>query len=276
MSLFRRSRPDAELYGEVIETVELSPSMIRVVLGGDGMADFSPEPYTDSYLNPLFVPEGSTLTPPFEPKAARKLDQEHQPRPRRFTVRRWDGDTGQLTIDFVAHGDVGYAGSWAQRAAPGDRLQVSQPGGGYRPDPAADWHLLAGDESALPAIAASLEAMVDGAIGRALVVVDGPAHELDLQHPSGVEVEWLHRRDHEHPDEVLLGAVAALELLPGTPQLFVHGEAGETRAVRKHLKVDRGVDIDGASISPYWRRTFTDEDWRKVKRQWIKDQARDG
>ena len=256
MSLFRRSRPESELYGEVIETVELSPSMIRVVLGGDGLADFAPEPYTDSYLNPLFVPEGSPLTPPFDPKAARTLDRGQQPRPRRF--------------------NVGYAGSWAQRAAPGDRLQVSQPGGGYRPDPAADWHLLVGDESALPAIAASLEVMPDHAVGRVLVVVDGSDHELELQRPPGVEVEWLHRRDHEHPDQALPDAVAALEFLPGTPQLFVHGEAGETRTVRKHLKIDRNLDIDGASISPYWRRTYTDEDWRKVKRQWIKDQARDG
>ncbi|MEM9745434.1 MAG: siderophore-interacting protein [Actinomycetota bacterium] len=275
MSLFRRSRSSSQLFGEVTETVQLSPSMIRVVLGGEGLGGFEPQPFTDSYVNPMFVPIGSPLVPPFDQKSAKRLDREHQPRPRRFTVRRWDADRGELTIDFVAHGDVGYAGRWAQHAEPGDRLQVSQPGGGYRPDPGVDGHLLAGDESALPAIAASLDAMPDDARGHVVAVVDGADHELDLEHPAGIEVTWLHRVGADRPDQLLVDAIAALDLAGDSPQCFVHGEAGETRAVRKHLKNDRDLDIDGSSISPYWRRTYTDEDWRKVKATWLKEQARD-
>ena len=62
----------------------------------------------------------------------------------------------QLTIDFVVHGDVGVAGPWARTAQPGDELDLVGPGGAYTPDPDADWHLLAGDASVIPAISASL------------------------------------------------------------------------------------------------------------------------
>jgi NADPH-dependent ferric siderophore reductase len=70
------------------------------------------------------------------------------------------------------------------------------------------------------------------------------------------------------PDE-LLRAVADVELPPGRVQVFVHGEAGEVRAVRRHLLADRGIPKAGNSISPYWRRDFTDERWREVERQWL-------
>ena len=117
------------------------------------------------------MPAGAPLAVPFHNDLARSLPDEHRPRPRRFTVRHWDPDARELTIDFVAHGDVGYAGSWAQRAAPGDRLQFRGPGGGYSPRPDADWHLLIGDESALPAISASVESLPASARVVAMIVV---------------------------------------------------------------------------------------------------------
>ena len=76
------------------------------------------------------------------------------PRRRTYTVRRWDEAAGELTLDFVSHGDEGLAGPWAAAAVPGDQIALQGPGGEYAPDPAADWHLFAGDASALPAIAA--------------------------------------------------------------------------------------------------------------------------
>ncbi|MFX6201585.1 siderophore-interacting protein, partial [Acinetobacter baumannii] len=90
-----------------------------------------------------------------------------------------EGD--ELAIDFVVHGDEGLAGPWAAGARPGERLVVSSPGGGYTPDPAASWHLFAGDESALPAIAAGLEALASDARGVAFVEVTGADDELPLR-----------------------------------------------------------------------------------------------
>ena len=113
---------------------------------------------TDAYVNVAIAPAGAPYGPVFSPANVREQHtKEHQPRRRRYTVRSWDAAQQLLTVDFVVHGDEGVAGPWAATAKPGDVLVFEGPGGGYRPDPSADWHLLVGDESALPAIAAPLQ-----------------------------------------------------------------------------------------------------------------------
>lgn len=263
------------MYGTVEHTAWLTPSMVRVVLGGDGLAGFTPTEFTDQYVNALFVPDDAPFDIPFDPETVAARWPEHRPRGRRETVRAWDGATGQLTIDFVAHGDVGHAGRWAQRAVPGDRLQMVGPAGGYRPDPHADWHLLVGDESALPAIGASLEAVPAGARCVVVAVVDDHEHELELMSDGELTVQWLHRRKAEDPTSLLAGAVAALPWSSGSVDVFVHGEAAEVRAVRRLLIAERGISREHASISPYWRRGHDDEAWRAVKREWVAAQERD-
>src|SRR5690606_36343953 len=106
---------------------------------------------------------------------------EQRPLGRRCTIRAWDPDARRLTIDFVVHGDIGRAGRWAANAKPGDRLQFVGPNGAYSPSPSADWHLMAGDESALPAIAASLERVRPGVPVLVFAVVDAPGHEIALE-----------------------------------------------------------------------------------------------
>ena len=143
------------------------------------------------------------------------------------------------------------------------------------PDPDAAWHLMAGDESALPAIGASLEALTPGARAVVLVVVDGPDDELVLTTPGDLNITWLHRRSADVFATLLPDAVAGLDFAPGPVDVFVHGEAGEVRAVRKHLLSERRIDGKKASISPYWRRTMTDEEWRTIKSAWLADQEGD-
>lgn len=262
-------------YGTVEHVERLSPSMVRVVFGGPGLDDFVDDNATDRYVNARFVPDGAPYGVPFSDADLEGLPGEQRPRSRRFTVRRWDEAQRQLTIDFVAHGDVGYAGRWAQRAQVGDRLQMSGPSGSYRPDPGADWHLMVGDESALPAIAASLEALDEDARCVALIVVDRPENELELACIADLDLRWLHRCAAADPETLLVDEVRRLEWPQGTVDVFVHGEAGEVRAIRRHLATERGVDVDTASISPYWRRGKTDESWREIKRQWLAEQAAD-
>ncbi|MEM7323209.1 MAG: siderophore-interacting protein [Actinomycetota bacterium] len=264
------------MYGVVKEVERLSPGMIRVVLSDGDLDGFESTGFTDEYVNAFFVPDGAPYEVPFTPEDIEEVDAEHRPKPRRYTVREWDAEQQHLTIDFVAHGDVGYAGRWAQRATPGDRLQFRGPGGGYAPNPEAGWHLLVGDESALPAIAASLERLPAGARAITILVVDGPEYEQPLDSPADVDVVWLHRKDSPQPENLLPDAVAAIEFPDGQVDIFVHGEAGEVRDVRKHLLNDREVDISGSSISPYWRRNHDDESWRAIKSQWLAEQAADG
>lgn len=246
--------------------------MMRIVFGGSGLDGFEPSPHADSYIKAQFLPAGAPFAPPFSDDDTNAADPAYKPRNRRYTVRGWNADTRELTIDFVSHGDVGYAGSWAQRAQIGDRLQFTGPSGGYSPNPDASWHLLVGDESALPAIAVALERMHPDATVDALVVVDGASNELAITSPAQVNFHWLHRMGADEPQHLLLRAVEGLDAARfsgGNVDVFVHGEAGEVREVRKFLITERGVNRDDASMSPYWRRTFTDEDWRQVKREWV-------
>ncbi len=263
-----------EMYGTVESIEWLNPSMLRVVFGGEGLKSYEPTEWTDEYVNALFLPDDSPLTVPFDMDGLPD-DQAHRPRGRRFTIRRWNEAERQLVIDFVAHGDVGFAGRWAQRASIGDRLQMMPPGGGYRPSIEADWYLMVGDESALPAIGASLEALPAGTPAVAVVIIDDVDHELDLQTEARLELHWVHRCDVADPDSALLDEVEGLDWNPGEVDVFVHGEAGEVRAIRRHLLAKRAVSKEGSSISPYWRRDHTDEAWRQVKRQWITEQAAD-
>lgn len=264
------------MYAEVQTVERLSPTMLRVVFGGGELASFEMVPATDAYINARFLPADSPVQVPFTDEDIEQLDPALRPKPRRFTVRRWDPDRLELTVDFVAHGDVGYAGSWAQRAQAGDRLQFTGPSGSYRPGEDLDWHLLVGDESALPAIGASLEALPAGKRAVVIAVVDDASCEIDLPTAAEVDVTWVHRTGANDITAVLPDTVAAYEFPPGTYDVFVKGEAAEVRAIRKHLLSERDItDPDLVSISPYWRRTFTDEAWRAVKKDWIAEQAND-
>lgn len=263
------------MYAQVQRVEQLSPTMVRVVLGGGELDSFEASPATDAYINARFLPKDSPIAVPFSDDDLEGVAAELRPKPRRFTVRRWDETAKELTIDFVAHGDTGYAGSWAQRTEPGDRLQFSGPGGSYRPSADVDWHLMVGDESALPAIGASLEVLPAGRRADVIAVVDNADCEIPMPSDGDVHITWLHRDGAADIEALLPDAVASHSFPEGSFDVFVHGEAAETRAVRKHLLAERGVTKDTASISPYWRRTYTDEAWREIKREWIAEQAGD-
>ena len=115
------------------------------------------------------------------------------------------------------------------------------PGGAYRPDPIADWHLLVGDESAL-AITAALEELTSEAVARVVVLVDDVGHEPELPLPAGAQLTVLHRATLAE-GQSLASAVRALEWLPGRVHAFVHGEAAEVmHDIRPYLLKERGLD----------------------------------
>ena len=259
------------MHASVIAAEWLTPSLVRLILTGSDLERFVMPDATDAYVNVAIPPAGAPYDAVFEPRAVREAHAEEVwPFRRRYTVRAWDEASRRLTVDFVVHGDDGVAGPWAAAVAPGDVLVFEGPGSGYRPEPSADWHLMVGDESALPAIAASLEAVPAGAKVVVRLVCDGPDHEVTLDSPGDVDLEWLHRTgDTERDAGLLADAVAALTFPAGRVHAFVHGEAGEVRAIRRHLLTERGLTRADMSCSPYWRRTMTDEAWRQVKRDFV-------
>jgi NADPH-dependent ferric siderophore reductase len=254
--------------GQVRRVERLTPAMTRVVLGGAGLAGFTAGEYTDHYVKLLFPVEGAAYPDPFDLQEIREqLPRDQWPRMRTYTVRRWDEDSRELTIDVVLHGDEGLAGPWAARVRPGDEILFSGPGGAYAPRADADWHLLAGDESALPAIAASLERLPAGARAHAFIEVHGPEEEQKVEPAGDATITWLHRGDAT-VGIALVEAVTGLDFPAGTPQAFVHGEAGFVKELRRLLLVDRGVPRDQVSISGYWRLGHDEDRWQTSKREW--------
>jgi NADPH-dependent ferric siderophore reductase len=185
---------------------------------------------------------------------------------RTYTLRRADPQRQQVTIDFVVHGDEGIAAPWAARAQPGDILALSGAGGGYRPDAGSDWHLLAGDESALPAICSALEALPGDARGIAYLETSDPGEYLDAKPPAGIEVSWLHRPQPGSQPWLLADALAAGPWLPGRVEVFAHGERESMKAVRAALKA-RLRDGDQLSLSGYWAHGRTEDAFQSEKRQ---------
>lgn len=244
--------------------------MVRITVEGEGLADFSIGEFTDHYVKLQFPPPGAEYDVPFDPAEIRaSLPREQWHRQRTFTVRAFDLETSRLTIDFlVHHGAGGVAGPWAGAAKPGDPLQLIGPGGGYAPDPDADWHLLAGDEVVIPAVAVSLPRIPAGAPVFVLLEVEDDRDRLDLPDPGDLRITWLHRQGRERSPEFLSDAVAALELPAGRGQAFVHGEADMVRTVRRHLLAERGLDPADLSATGYWKLRRTEEGWREDKPEW--------
>lgn len=258
----------------VLRTERLSASLVRVVVGGPGLDTFEPSPCADSYVKAVFVHEDAPRPFPLTDDGrvdletiAESLPREHAPRLRSYTVRAFDEASRELTLDFVVHGAAGIAGPWAAAAQPGDELLLVGPGGGYQPDASAGWHLLAGDLSAVPAIAVALERLPDDAVGHAVVEVHDARDEIELPRPSGIELTWVHQGD-QRPGAPLVDAVRSLPWLGDDVQGFVHGEAAAVRDIRRYLRIERGLGLDQLSVSGYWRLGHDDEGWRASKREW--------
>ncbi|MBF0755639.1 siderophore-interacting protein [Micrococcus luteus] len=263
------ARPQTVL--TVVAARRLTPHLVRLTLGGEQFdavhARWAEKGATDQYVKLLFADPALGLEPPYDLDALReRLAPEQLPVRRTYTVRRMDAAARTMDVDFVVHGasddgaapgrDGGLAGAWAASEPVGQQVAFLGPGGAYRPDPTADWHLLAGDESALPAIAAALEdlAATDAAAaGLALIEVTDARDEVPLTAPAGVEVRWLHRGGPFTPETTrFAAAVEDAAWREGRVHAFVHGEREQVKRVRAYLTDVRGVDRRQLSVSAYW------------------------
>ncbi|MDT5168164.1 MAG: hypothetical protein QOD02_1486 [Mycobacterium sp.] len=264
---------------EVVRSEQLTSHMIRIVLGGSGFDTFNPSDFTDSYVKLVFVAddvEMAALPRPLTLDSFADLPAAKRPVVRTMTVRRADPADRQIAIDVAVHGEHGTAGLWAATAEPGQPAYLMGPSGAYTPDPAADWHLLAGDETALPAISVALEALPASAIGQVFIETAEPQDEIALTAPGGVQINWIFRggradlvgEDRAGDQAPLIEAVKSAHWLPGQVHAFVHGEAQAVmHNLRPYIRKDRGVDAKWASISGYWRRGRTEETFRQWKKE---------
>ncbi|MFC7491277.1 MULTISPECIES: siderophore-interacting protein [unclassified Knoellia] len=247
----------------VTNAEQLTPRLRRLWFRSEDLTAFEGNESTDRYVKLVFPKPGVSYPEPLDMRALRgTIPPEDLPVVRTYTALFPDVEAGTLAIDFVVHGDEGVAGPWAAMAQPGDTLLANGPGGGYRPDPDADWHLLAGDESAIPAITAALAALAPDAVARILLLVDGPDAELHLARPPGAELTFIHREGGGD----LVEAIRGLDWLEGRVHAFVHGEGNAVmHGIRPHLLGERGLDREQVSISGYWRQGRTEEGFRDWK-----------
>lgn len=251
----------------VLGSKQVSPNFIRVTIGGEELRSFTPMGF-DQWFR-MFIPqEGqTTLRVPSATSNlwyAQYLAMSKSTRPvvRNYTVRGFRAaehavygeDVPELDIDLVSHGDAGPASAWARSAAPGDELALLDEGLIYNPTPEAQWQLLVGDESALPAIMGILGSAP--ADLRAEVFVEIP-HAEDAQQvdtPAGVNLHWLVRPDpHQRPGALALETVRQAELPAGPSYTFVAGESDLSTGLRRHLVNDRKVPKSDIAFTGYWK-----------------------
>ncbi|WP_409495397.1 siderophore-interacting protein [Amycolatopsis sp. cmx-11-12] len=237
---------------EVVRTEMIGSGLVRVTLGGPGTAGFeahSPDEHV-KLIFPEFDPEPRLPEP--------NGDMLRWPKPfpttREYTVRRYDPASGELDLDVALH-DGGLGAEWAKAVTPGTPVHVAGPPGGLIVPHNYDRYLLAGDLTALPAIARWLEELPRTAAGWAFIEVAGAAEEIELSAPEDVEVHWLHRGDAAPgTTDMLARAVQTIEV-PAGERLYawVAGEAGQIKPLRRWLKNDLGLEKADYDVTGYWK-----------------------
>jgi NADPH-dependent ferric siderophore reductase len=262
----KKSRPQVTL--TVLRREQLSAHMVRIVAGGPGFADYVNNDFVDRYVKIVFPQPGVAYPQPLDLWAIREtMPREQWPHTRTYTVRWVDTAAGELAIDFVVHGDEGLAGPWAAAAEPGDSLIFTGPGGGYNPDPDADWYLLAADEAALPAVAAVIESLPAHARGLAFLEVGTEADVQEIAAPAGLELVWLQRGEVPAGESSLLvDAVRNAAWPAGRVNVFAHGERGYMKGLREVLFRERGLDRSQVSLSGYWAKGRVEDVFQAEKK----------
>jgi NADPH-dependent ferric siderophore reductase len=205
-----------------------TPGCVRVRFGGEELKGYEMRGPA-SHIKVLFGAPGQSRPelPEWGPEGPILKEGQQMPPSRTYTPRAYDAANNELVVEFMLHGD-GLATSWARSVRVGDEVAVTLPGGPYAIQPAG-WYLVAGDESALPAIETILEELPDVSQAQVIVEVAGPDEERPLQAPH---VIWLHRNGGE-PGRRLEQAIRALETPGGDGRIWVGCEAGVMRDIRR-------------------------------------------
>ncbi|MFD7441395.1 siderophore-interacting protein [Streptomyces sp. NPDC059909] len=271
---------------QVVRTRRLGPSLVRVTFGGEALADFAsggrdqslslflPHPGQEAPVVP--VPEDGDMYAALG--AWRALPDDVRAVMRSYTVReqrRNPDEPGEIDIDFAVHTvtsaadamGVGPACRWAQKASAGDRVTVLGPAVAdntavrFQLPDNADSVLIWADETALPAASAILESLPAGI--RAQVWLEVPCAEDRLEPSTSADatLTWLVREEGA-PSAV--EAVRAAEFAGSDPYVWIAGESGSVKALRRHLVNERQLDRRRITFVGYWRRGLSEDALREV------------
>lgn len=241
-----------ELTVQAVQRV--TPHLVRITLGGAALEGFT-SPGFDDHVK-LFFPDEATgaLTLPTAGPDGPIWPEGRKPTMRDYTPRHFDAAAQTLAIDFALH-EAGPATRWAEQAAVGQRLGVGGPRGSFIVPTAFDWHLLIGDDTALPAIARRLAELPKGARAIALVEVDSAADQVDLPTAADVAITWVHRHEARAAAATppLLAALHAARLPTGAFHAWIGCESAHAKALRAHLIDECRANPKWIRASGYWR-----------------------
>ncbi|MEU5795589.1 siderophore-interacting protein [Streptomyces sp. NPDC047813] len=263
---------------QVARTRRLGPSLVRVTFDGAALRGFHSDGRDQSLS--LFLPHPGQKEPVVPLDLGENWWQEYRELPedvravmRSYTLRELRREPDEIDIDFALHGvepgaaaPAGPASQWAARAVPGDRVLVLGPvladnrAIRFRPPEDTDLVVMWGDETAVPAATAILESLPAGTRVSAWLQVPHAADIQDVRTDADAEITWLVRG--EGAPEPLAALREAR--LPGAahPYVWIAGESGQVKALRRHFVGERGVDRRRVTFVGYWRRGLTEEQLR--------------
>jgi NADPH-dependent ferric siderophore reductase len=253
----QRHRHETRLRLLTVTTVtDITPLMRRFRLEGD-LAGFASLSHAD-HIKAFFFAEGvEPQLPPIGPNGA-EFAPGTRPEMRDYTPRYWNVEEGWIDIDFVLHGD-GPASSWAAAARPGSTLVIGGPRGSLVVHAAFDWYLLAGDETALPAIGRRIEELPQGARVLAVIEVADGADEQQFETGTDLTLTYVHRNGAPAgTTSLVLDAIRAAAFPAGDAYAYIAGEVSMSRAVRAHLTDERGFNPEWVKAAGYWRLGVAD------------------
>lgn len=237
----------------VLRVEDLTPHMRRIVLGGEALQGFVSEA-PDDHVKVFFPNRRGELVQPTMGPNGMEFPEGQEPSPMRdYTPRRYDPARGELTIDFVLHGE-GPASSWAVQAEPGQQIGIGGPRGSFIVAADFDHYVMIGDETALPAIARWLEELPVTARATVLAEIPQLADRQTLSSEAYFEVQWLDRHGASGADSHLLeDALAALPTPKGDTFWWIATESKRARAMRQTVSQERGVPKEWLKATGYWK-----------------------
>lgn len=240
------------LYVQHVQSI--TPRMLRLTIGGDELAGFH-SPSFDDHIK-LFFPEPGGSRDLILPTAGPDgpIPPLHGPASpcRSYTPSRVDLAAGELAIDVVLHAH-GPAATWAEQAVPGDVVGIGGPRRSFVVPEDTSWHLLVGDETAIPAIARRLAELPSNAKAVVAIEIDDPADEQLLPSRADVRLTWLYRgATPARESSALEKLVRELDIPAESRYLWGAGESLVMRSLRNHLLRERGIRSNELRVTGYW------------------------
>lgn len=258
----------------VLRSESVTPNLQRIVLGGSALQGF-PLDRNGAHIK-VFLPREGQLEPVLPTLGDKGIiwpPNDIRPITRTYSVRRYRPESSELEVDFVLHGDVCPASGWAERAKEGDMLGIAGPGGPYPLIQPSEWHFIAGDMTALPAISALLEDLPAGARGQAFIEISNKADEQVLINNTQIDVTWLYRGQQGQKD-IQLEAIKKV-IVPSvakTVSAFIAGENSAVISIRDYLRSTYGLTKSNLYAVPYWRRGQDEETYHQERHR-VMDQV---